>query len=190
MGLCPAAACRALHTPVTGHCVLDYQPQSTGKCTAASSGRDGHSCHHLATSRGKVFNTPSAALRRADRASIQGKEHHVGKRLSEAPLTDLGPADFMSGPMPSCIATEAQRVGPLFRWPTRFGPDSGREIVFLVGPEANRLVFHTRREAFSHDLGWTPIIGDLMGAGLLNQDGAVWARSRKMWNPAFTNAYM
>ncbi|HKB48133.1 MAG TPA: cytochrome P450 [Ktedonobacterales bacterium] len=114
----------------------------------------------------------------------------MGKRLSEAPITDLGPADFMSGLMPSRIATEAQRLGPLFRWPTRFGPDSGREIVFLVGPEANRLVFHTRREAFSHDLGWTPIIGDLMGAGLLNQDGAVWARSRKMWNPAFTNAYM
>jgi cytochrome P450 len=29
-----------------------------------------------------------------------------------------------------------------------------------------------------------------MGSGLLNQDGAAWARSRKMWNPAFTTAYM
>jgi cytochrome P450 len=114
----------------------------------------------------------------------------VGKRLSEAPVTDLGPADFMSGQMPCRIAAEAQRAGPLFRWPLSFGPDGGREVVFLVGPEANRLVFHTRREAFSHDLGWTPIIGDTMGTGLLNQDGAVWARSRKMWNPAFTNAYM
>jgi retinoid hydroxylase len=114
----------------------------------------------------------------------------MGKPLSEAPLTQMSPAELMSGQMPSRIADVVERVGPLFRWPLLFGPEPGREVVFLVGPEANRLVFNTRREAFSHDLGWTPFIGDVMGQGLLNQDGAAWARSRKMWNPAFTNAYM
>ncbi len=114
----------------------------------------------------------------------------MGKPLSEAPLTQMSPAELMSGQMPRLIADAAERVGPIFRWPLLFGPEPGREVVFLVGPEANRLVFNTRREAFSHDLGWTPIIGDVMGHGLLNQDGAAWARSRKIWNPAFTNAYM
>jgi len=114
----------------------------------------------------------------------------MGKPLSEAPFTQMSPAELMSGQMPSRIADAAERVGPLFRWPLLFGPEPGREVVFLVGPEANRLVFNTRREAFSHDLGWTPFIGDVMGHGLLNQDGTAWARSRKMWNPAFTNAYM
>src|SRR5579871_1207302 len=114
----------------------------------------------------------------------------MAKPLSEAPLTQMSPTDLMSGQMPSRIADAGGRVGPLFRWPLLFGPEPGREVVFLVGPEANRLVFHTKREAFSHDLGWTPFIGDVMGHGLLNQDGAAWARSRKMWNPAFTTAYM
>ncbi|MGH2517911.1 MAG: cytochrome P450, partial [Ktedonobacterales bacterium] len=68
--------------------------------------------------------------------------------------------------------------------------DAGHEVIFLVGPEANRVVFHTQREAFSHDLGWTPVIGDTMGHGLLNQDNPAWQRSRKIWNPAFTTAYM
>jgi cytochrome P450 len=114
----------------------------------------------------------------------------MGKPLTEAPVVQLSPVDLMSGQLPSRIASAVEQVGPLFRWPLQFGPDTGREVIFLVGPEANRLVFNTRREAFSHDLGWTPIIGELLGYGLLNQDGAAWARSRKMWNPAFTSAYM
>ena len=114
----------------------------------------------------------------------------MGKSLSEAPITELGMMDLIMGQMPRRMAEEATRVGPLFRWPVQGGPDTGREVVFLVGPEANKLVFHTQREAFSHDLGWTPVIGDTLGRGLLNQDNPEWQRSRKIWNPAFTNAYM
>jgi cytochrome P450 len=98
--------------------------------------------------------------------------------------------DVFSGALPEKMAREAEELGPLIRWPLQSGPGAGGEIVFLMGAEANKLVFHTQREAFSHDVGWTPIIGDLMGTGLLNQDNPAWARSRKMWNPAFTTAYM
>jgi cytochrome P450 len=98
--------------------------------------------------------------------------------------------DVFSGTLPEKMAREAEELGPIIRWPMQSGPGAGGEIVFLMGAEANKLVFHTQREAFSHDVGWTPIIGDLMGQGLLNQDNPAWARSRKMWNPAFTTAYM
>lgn len=114
----------------------------------------------------------------------------MGQPLSEAPVSPLNAMDLFSGQMPSRLAAQAQALGPLFRQPMMFSDGEGGELVYLVGAEANRLVFNTRRDAFSHDKGWTPIIGDLMGQGLLNQDGAVWARSRKMWNPAFTTAYM
>ncbi len=66
----------------------------------------------------------------------------------------------------------------------------GESIVYLVGPEANKLVLHTHRDCFSHDLGWTPIIGDFLGKGLLNTDDPVHAVHRRMMNPAFTMAYM
>lgn len=114
----------------------------------------------------------------------------MGKPLAEAPLTELSMVDLITGQLPRRMAEESMRVGPLFRWPIQGGPDAGREVVFLVGAEANRMVFHTRREAFSHDLGWTPVIGEMMGRGLLNQDNPEWQRSRKIWNPAFTTAYM
>ena len=114
----------------------------------------------------------------------------MGKPLGEAPQTDLSPMDLFSGAMPERLAQEADRLGPLFRWQLPGAQNDGRQAVFLVGAEANRLVFNTAREAFSHDLGWTPFIGDLMGQGLLNQDNPAWQRSRKIWNPAFTTAYM
>ena len=114
----------------------------------------------------------------------------MSKPLREAPVTTLGLVDLMSGKMPARMAWEAEQVGPIFRWPMAGGPDAGFEVVFLVGAEANKMVFNTHRDVFSHDKGWTPIIGDLMGQGLLNQDNPAWARSRKMWNPAFTTAYM
>jgi retinoid hydroxylase len=107
-----------------------------------------------------------------------------------APVTQLGLTDMMSGEMPTRMAQEADRLGPIFRWQMSAGPDTGQEIVFLIGADANKMVFNTHRDVFSHDKGWTPIIGDMMGQGLLNQDNPAWARSRKMWNPAFTTAYM
>jgi cytochrome P450 len=107
-----------------------------------------------------------------------------------APVTQLGMIDMMSGEMPTRMAQEAERIGPIFRWQMPGGPDTGQEIVFLIGADANKMVFNTHRDIFSHEKGWTPIIGDMMGQGLLNQDNPAWARSRKMWNPAFTTAYM
>lgn len=111
----------------------------------------------------------------------------MSKPLAEAPVTRLATAQRLAPNLPSLLAAEAERLGPIFRWPF---PELGSEMTLLVGPEANRLVFHTQRETFSHDLGWTPAIGSMMGYGLLNQDNPAWQRSRKMWNPAFTTAYI
>src|SRR5262249_34907330 len=87
------------------------------------------------------------------------------------------------------LAKQAREHGPVLRLALT-GQPRAIEVVYLVGPEANKLVFHTRREAFSHDKGWTPMIGELLGRGLLNMDGSEWAAHRKLWNPAFTQAYM
>jgi cytochrome P450 len=70
------------------------------------------------------------------------------------------------------------------------GRDAGREVVFLVGPDANRFVLHTHKRHFSHDQGWTPVLGGAVGQGLLNMDDPAHAHHRKLWNPAFTSACM
>jgi cytochrome P450 len=114
----------------------------------------------------------------------------MARPLSEAPMADLDPMMFLMGGVPTALARNAREHGPLFRYLINFGPDAQQEIIFLVGPEANKLVFHTERETFSHEMGWTPIIGDMMGKGLLTMDNPEWGRSRKMWNPAFTQAYI
>ncbi len=75
--------------------------------------------------------------------------------------------------------------GPIFAidWPQY-------KVVYMVGPEANRFVLHTHRDAFSHDLGWSPVVGRVLGKGLLNMDGAEHAYHRKLMNPVFTASYM
>jgi hypothetical protein len=40
--------------------------------------------------------------------------------------------------------------------------------VQLVGPEANRGVLFTRRDACSHERGWEPTLGDRFEQGLLD----------------------
>ncbi|MEM9775145.1 MAG: cytochrome P450 [Chloroflexota bacterium] len=67
------------------------------------------------------------------------------------------------------------------------GPLTG---IMLVGPDANRFVFNTQRQAFSHEQGWTPILGGMVGRGLINMDDPDHAVHRKMWNPAFTTDVM
>jgi cytochrome P450 len=114
----------------------------------------------------------------------------VGKPISEAPMVEIAQGEAFTGNLPNILARHAQTVGPLFRRHFVFGSGEELEIVYLVGAEANKLVFNTQREVFSHKEGWTPIIGDLMGEGLLNIDNPAHARARKMWNPAFTSAYM
>ena len=95
------------------------------------------------------------------------------------------PADIAYRRLPY-MAEQARTLGPVFKqnWP------DGSSVIYLVGPEANRFVMQTEREAFSHDLGWTPNIGEMLGKGLLNMDPPEHDRHRKMMNPAFTYAYM
>jgi retinoid hydroxylase len=114
----------------------------------------------------------------------------MSKHLSEAPWLPFPPAEVMSNRGPALLAHQAERHGPVLRWTMPHGALAGREFVFLVGPEANRFVLHTHRASFSHEQGWTPYIGPLLGKGLLNMDPPEHTRHRKLWNPAFTNAYM
>jgi cytochrome P450 len=113
----------------------------------------------------------------------------MSKGMAELPAVSFSGDDIMSGRFPSLQARMALEHGPIYKWVIDSGPDVG-EYIFMVGPEANRFVLHSGREHFSHDLGWTPIIGDSLGKGLLNMDDPEHARHRKMWNPAFTSAYM
>jgi cytochrome P450 len=114
----------------------------------------------------------------------------MSKSVHEAPTVEMTEAEMWSGDLPGVLARQAQALGAVTRRVASFGPNESFEAIYLVGPEANRFVLHTHREAFSHDKGWTPMIGEVLGRGLLNMDGAEWAWHRKMWNPAFTQAYM
>ena len=114
----------------------------------------------------------------------------MSKTLADMPAVQFTGGDIMSGTFPSLQARMALEHGPIYKWPVHHGPEAGYEFVFMVGPEANRFVLHTHREHFSHDLGWTPLIGEDLGKGLLNMDDPEHARHRKMWNPAFTHACM
>jgi cytochrome P450 len=111
------------------------------------------------------------------------------KTLADLPAIALSGAEIETGRLPALLAQAAVELGPIFKWVIPEGWDAG-EYVFMVGPEANRFALHTGREHFSHDKGWTPIIGDTLGKGLLNMDDPEHARHRKMWNPAFTSAAM
>ncbi len=110
--------------------------------------------------------------------------------LCEAPWVSLDTRELISNQGPALLARQAQECGPLLRWTIPNGKLTGREAVFLVGPEANQFVMHTHRKYFSHERGWTPTIGHLMGKGLLNMDPPEHTQHRKLWNPAFTHAYM
>lgn len=113
----------------------------------------------------------------------------MSKSLADLPVASFTGDDINAGRFPRMLAQAAIANGPIFKWIIPEGWDAG-EYVFMVGPEANRFVLHTGREHFSHDQGWTPIIGDTLGKGLLNMDDPEHARHRKMWNPAFTAAAM
>jgi cytochrome P450 len=108
-----------------------------------------------------------------------------------APFTDLPTIDFpenavITGTMSTFLAQTALQRGPIFNVHTSTEGD----FVFMVGPEANRFVMHTHREHFSHDLGWTPVVGDWLGKGLLNMDPPEHTVHRRMMNPAFTSSYL
>lgn len=104
-------------------------------------------------------------------------------------INDIPTVEFLPGMMyrrlPQFVEW-SRELGPVFK---QVWPDGGC-VVYLVGHEANRFVMQTQREHFSHDLGWTPNIGEMLGRGLLNMDPPEHDRHRKMMNPAFAIAYM
>ncbi len=110
--------------------------------------------------------------------------------LSSMPAVELPPRAASSGTLPSFLAAVATEHGPIFRSRVPIGREAGREIVFMVGPEANRFVLHTHRRHFSHHLGWTPVLGSSVGQGLLNMDDPTHTHHRRLWNPAFSSAAM
>lgn len=94
----------------------------------------------------------------------------VRQGLAGLPAVELPRRAAADGSLPLFLAQAALAHGPIFRALIPAGRDAGREVVFMAGPAANRFVLHTHREHFSHDQGWTPVLGAAVGQGLLNED--------------------
>jgi retinoid hydroxylase len=109
---------------------------------------------------------------------LQSVEDLPAVTLPENYPTEVGPF----------LAQMYERHGPIFRARAWWGDD----IVYLVGPEANRFVLSSNRLKFSHHIGWGQTLGviDMFGDGLLTMDGAEHDQHRRMMNPAFTISYM
>jgi cytochrome P450 len=103
---------------------------------------------------------------------------------------DIPDSVWASDQLSPYIARIAEQHGPIFQFVPTFGEYAGRPTVYMVGPEANRFVFLNGRSHFSHDLGWTPIVGDTLGHGLLNMDPPEHTEHRALMNPAFTASFM
>ena len=114
----------------------------------------------------------------------------MARPFADMPVVSLSDRLFMSGQLSSELAGLAQEHGPIFRTPVQNAVTGSAEFVRMIGPEANRFVLHTHRDRFSHDRGWTPIIGESLGKGLLNMDEPEHGVHRRMWNPAFASACM
>jgi cytochrome P450 len=108
------------------------------------------------------------------------------RTLDDMPCVTL-PEDYQSNPGPF-LARMYLKHGPIFRTKTNWGGD----LVYLVGPEANRFVLATNRLKFSHREGWGHFFGviETYGDGLLTMDGAEHDQHRRMMNPAFAISYM
>jgi retinoid hydroxylase len=97
---------------------------------------------------------------------------------------------WATGSLAPFMAQLAATHGPIFEFVPEAGPHAGQAVAYMVGPEANRFVLLGGREHFSHDLGWTPVVGESLGHGLLNMDPPEHTRHRALMNPAFTAAFM
>ena len=106
------------------------------------------------------------------------------------PRVDIPGEVWAGGRLAPFMARLAVEHGPIFRFAPQGGPHAGEDVVYLVGPEANRFVLVTHREHFSHDLGWTPVVGSTLGHGLLNMDPPEHTRHRALMKPAFTASFM
>lgn len=114
----------------------------------------------------------------------------MAKTMADLPVAEYDYNQAVAtGSFPSILAQFAAEHGPIFR---RTVPEDvyGAQLIYMVGPEANRFVMHTRRQHFSHEQGWTPLIGEDFGKGLLNMDDPEHAVQRKLWNPAFSQSYI
>lgn len=114
------------------------------------------------------------------------------KPYSEIPMVDVSLFDaaYATGGLPAIMAQAAEQHGPIFRWVSNAVDEAGQTRISMIGPEANRFVMHTHRQQFSHAIGWSPMITDTFGQGLLNMDDPEHAVHRRMWNPAFAASYM
>lgn len=103
------------------------------------------------------------------------------------PLVEL-PEEYATAVGPTLVKLYQQH-GPIFRARSAM---SSTDILFMVGPEANRFVLQSDRLKFSHHEGWGRFFGiiDVFGDGLLTMDGAEHDEQRRVMNPGFTFAYM
>ena len=108
--------------------------------------------------------------------------------IKELPILEYTWNDVHTGRYLPKVMDFVAKHGPLFRYKVPEMVDANQLV--LIGPEANRFVFHTGRQHFSHEKGWTPILGEIVGRGLINMDDPDHSAHRKMWNPAFTNDVM
>jgi len=108
------------------------------------------------------------------------------RSISDLPGVTL-PDDYQTAPG-RFLASMYAAHGPIYRTTTLGGSD----VVYLVGPEANRFVLSTHRLHFSHREGWNRTEGavDVLGEGLLFMDGDTHADHRRMLNPGFTATHM
>lgn len=72
-----------------------------------------------------------------------------------------------------------RRLGPVFQFRL-----FGFTMVALCGPEANRHILVAARDQLSHGLGYA-MVREVLGDGLLFQDGEVHRRNRALMTPAF-----
>lgn len=114
----------------------------------------------------------------------------VTRGFDDIPVVEFPPE--YSADLPTFLARTALEIGPIFRRRNLYlsSEGYGSWLVYMVGPEANRLAMHTQRDRFSHAMGWTPIFEAAFVKGLLNTDDPQHAHDRKLMNPAFAMAYM
>lgn len=143
---------------------------------------------------GRIGGTPKRSQGVRRRIQDSGGPSGKGtKGYAQIPRVTLPEDSFERlGPF---LAECYERHGPVFRSPPHNPRDpafGGREIVYLVGPEANRLVLVEKRLALSHALGWGRLFGlrRLFGDGLLTMDGDEHAHHRQIMNPAFSSRWV
>lgn len=110
-------------------------------------------------------------------------EHRCSlQSLSELPCA-VEPADFAVQPG-RYLAHAYEKDGPVLKL-KRY---TGEEQIYLVGPDANRLVLSQTRK-FSHYEGWsrTDTVIDALGCGVIFMDGAPYLESRRTISPVFAD---